>query len=62
MAKLDTNGNVLHERFLRDTMGGGLAIDIDWGRMVATPDGGYAATAATFNNIAYLIKYNASLK
>lgn len=63
VAKLDTFGNVIHQKFILDSLGDKLAVSDDWGKIICTSDGGYAATAATvFRKSAFLIKLDSALE
>lgn len=61
--QLDADGDTLKTRIITDTTEDLLSISAFWGKIVATPDGGYAATTAPFvKNEAWLIKLDAELK
>ncbi len=63
VAKLDTTGAILQETFILDSLGDKLAVSTDWGKIIPTSDGGYAATAAAVNRAsAFLIKMNQDLE
>jgi hypothetical protein len=62
IAILDSNGVVLKEKTILDSMGDKLAIDRSWGKIIKSSKGGYLATAGTVkrkNTI--LIKLDESL-
>jgi len=63
LVKMDSSGNIVGSTMIQDSLGDKLAIDKDWGKIIATSDGGYAMTAATVNrNSALLIKVNGDLE
>lgn len=61
--QLDELGDTLRTNIVTDTTEDFLGIDRYWGKVITTPDGGYAATTAPFyKNDAWLIKLNSSLE
>jgi hypothetical protein len=57
LVKFDSSGNVLHDKFLLDTLGDHYGIGEIWGEIINTSDGGFAMTAAAFfRKSAFLIK------
>jgi len=62
-AKIDTTGQTIVANIVLDSLGDKLATDTDWGKIIKTSDGGYAATAATvFRKSAFLIKLSHNLQ
>jgi hypothetical protein len=62
IAKLDSNGTVLHEKIILDALGDKLAVSERWGKIINTSDGGYIATAApVIRKSAMLIKFDNEL-
>ena len=62
IAILDSNGVVLKEKIILDSMGDKLAIDRSWGKIIKSSKGGYLATAGTVNRKStILIKLDESL-
>ena len=62
-ARLDSNGTIINQTFLLDSLGDKLAVSDNWGKIISTSDGGYAATAATVQReSAFLIKLNHELE
>lgn len=63
VAKLDTNGILLNSNLILDASDDELSIGLDWGKIIKTSDGGYAATAAPLiSNSALLIKMDHNLQ
>jgi len=63
VAQIDSNGNVLKEIFLADSLGDKLSVDAKWGKIIKTSDGGYIATTAPLKrNSAMLIKLTSDLE
>ncbi len=59
ITKMDTFGNVLKQNMYLDSILDPLSVSVNWGKIIPTSDGGYAATAATFyRNSALFFKFD----
>jgi hypothetical protein len=63
VAQIDSNGNVLREVFVADSLGDKLSVSDQWGKIIKTSDGGYIATTAPLQrNSHILIKFTFDLE
>ncbi len=49
VARFDSNGVFIDRRLICDSLGGAYTMAINWSKIVATSDGGYALTASAFD-------------
>ncbi len=62
IAKIDSNGTIIKEKFILDSLGDKLSISDNWGKIIKTSDNGYMATAAPVaRDAALLIKLDNDL-
>ncbi|MEZ4963462.1 MAG: T9SS type A sorting domain-containing protein [Saprospiraceae bacterium] len=63
VVKFDSAGNFITSNLILDSLGDHLSIDKHWGKIINTPEGGYAMTTATFNRTStLLVKANNDLE